>query len=167
MSTRGYMGIKKKGELKGQYNHFDSYIEGLGKEIIDTLNTIPKVNLISKLNEVYDNIILVNENDKSTQELIEYAIKYDLYDSNVSNGNTNDLYCLFRKAQGRLDLYLNGLKYMLNGNDFLKDNIFCEYGYVINLDTNTLDIYMSGENFVYQADLLNLDYDKIEQELDI
>ena len=37
MSTRGYMGIQKKGEMKGQYNHFDSYLEGLGKEIIETM----------------------------------------------------------------------------------------------------------------------------------
>ena len=42
MSTRGYMGIQKKGELKGQYNHFDSYIEGLGKDIIKTLNRITR-----------------------------------------------------------------------------------------------------------------------------
>lgn len=162
MSTRGYMGIKKKGELKGQYNHFDSYIEGLGKEIIDTLNTIPKKDLISKLNEVYDNIILVNEDDKPTKELIDYALKNNLYDSYVSSRSTNDLYCLLRNAQGRLDLYLGGLKYMLNGNEFLKDKLFCEYGYIINLDESTLDIYINGV-LDYQADLLDLDYNKIAE----
>lgn len=163
MSTRGYMGIQKKGELKGQYNHFDSYIEGLGKDIIKTLNSIPKKDLISKLNEVYDNIILVNEDDKPTQELIDYAIENGLYDSYVSNRSTDDLYCLFHGTQGRLDLYLKGLKYMLNGNDFLKDEIFCEYGYVINLDENTLDIYTCGK-LNYQVDLLDLNYKKIERE---
>ena len=48
MSTRGYMGIKKKGQLKGQYNHFDSYISGLGKDIIEALNNIPKNERINK-----------------------------------------------------------------------------------------------------------------------
>ena len=163
MSTRGYMGIQKKGELKGQYNHFDSYISGLGKDIIKTLNSIPKEDLISKLNEVYDNIILINEDDKPTQEMIDYAVENGLYDNNVSNRSTDDLYCLLRNTQGRLDLYLKGLKYMLNGNDFLKDDIFCEYGYVINLDENTLDIYTCGK-LNYQADLRDLNYKKIERE---
>ena len=163
MSTRGYMGIQKKGELKGQYNHFDSYIEGLGKDIIKTLNSIPKEDLINKLNEVYDNIILINEDDKPTQEMIDYAIENGLYDSNVSSRSTDDLYCLFHGTQGRLDMYLNGLKYMLNGNNFLKDELFCEYGYVINLDENTLDIYTCGK-LNYQVDLLDLNYKKIERE---
>lgn len=163
MSTRGYMGIQKKGELKGQYNHFDSYIEGLGKDIINTLKSIPKEDLIRKLSEVYDNIILINEDDKPTQEIIDYAVKNGLYDSNVSNRSTDDMYCLFRNAQGRLDLYLKGLKYMLNGNDFLKDDVFCEYGYVINLDENTLDIYTYGK-LSYQESLLDLNYKKIERE---
>ena len=61
------------------------------------------------------------------------------------------------------DLYLKGLKYMLNGNNFLKNELFCEYGYVINLDENTLDIYTCGK-LNYQADLLDLNYKKIERE---
>ena len=60
-------------------------------------------------------------------------------------------------------MYLNGLKYMLNGNNFLKDELFCEYGYVINLDENTLDIYTCGK-LNYQVDLLDLNYKKIERE---
>lgn len=165
MSTRGYMGLKKKGELKGQYNHWDSYFSGLGKEIIETLNTIPKSELIDRLNKTYDNITLVDENTEPTLDMVDYALKHGLYDNKVSTQSVKDVYCLFRNCQGDLQAYLDGLKYMLNGNDFLKDSLFCEYGYVINLDTNTLDIYMNGENLVCQADLLNLDYDKIEQEL--
>lgn len=166
MSTRGYMGLKKKGELKGQYNHFDSYFSGLGKNIIETLNSIPKKDRINKLNETYDNIILVNVNDEPTLEMIEYALKNNLYDGNVSYQTTKDMYCLFRNCQGRLDMYLNGLKYMINGNDFLEDDLFCEYGYVINLDTNTLDVYKHGKHLVLQADLLNLDYTKMESEVE-
>lgn len=161
MSTRGYMGIKKKGQLKGQYNHFDSYISGLGKDIIETLNNIPKSERINKLNEVYDNITLVNESDTPTQELIDYAIENRLYDGSVSNRSTKDMYCLFRNCQGRLDMYLNGLKYMLNGNDFLNNELFCEYAYIINLDTNTLDICTCGNHLQLSVDLLNLNYNDI------
>jgi hypothetical protein len=30
---------------------------------------------------------------------------------------------------------------MIEGADFLKDSLFCEWGYVINLTTNRLEIY--------------------------
>ena len=33
---------------------------------------------------------------------------------------------------------------MLDDENFLNDNLFCEYGYIINLDENTLDIYRFG-----------------------
>ena len=58
-------------------------------------------------------------------------------------------------------MYLNGLKYMLNGNDFLNDEIFCEYAYIINLDTNTLDICTCGNHLQLSVDLLNLNYNDI------
>lgn len=161
MSTRGYMGIQKKGELKGQYNHFDSYFSGLGQDIIKALNTIPKEELIKVLNETYDRIILVNEGDKPSQEIVEYCINNDLFDGNVSSRSTDDMYCLFRKTQGNLGFYLNGGVYMLNGNDFLEDDLFCEYGYIINLDTNMLELYENGNHKVDEIDLLNLDYEEI------
>ena len=34
MGTRGALGFKINGEYKVTYNHFDSYMEGLGKEVI-------------------------------------------------------------------------------------------------------------------------------------
>ena len=54
---------------------------------------------------------------------------------------------------------------MLNGNNFLKDDIFCEYGYVINLDTNKLDIYTFGSlNNSYPLNELNIE--KIIKEIE-
>ena len=35
MSTRGFVGIKEKGEIKGWYNHSDSYYDCLGKELVE------------------------------------------------------------------------------------------------------------------------------------
>lgn len=165
MSTRGYMGIQKKGEMKGQYNHFDSYLEGLGKEIIKTINKIPKVNRIAVLNEVFKNIILVNEDDKPTQEQIDYCKEKGLVDLNVATQDINDWYCLARKTQGDLNFYINGGVYMVNGNDFLDDDLFCEYGYVINLDDNTLDFYQNGRKLVLKVDLLDLNYNKISKKI--
>ena len=165
MSTRGYMGIQKKGEKKGQYNHFDSYLSGLGKSIIDSINKIPKQHRIAVLNQVYNNIVLVDGNTKPTQEQIDYCMSCGLVDLNVASQDLNDWYCLARKTQGNLDFYIDGGIYMVNGNSFLDDDIFCEYGYVINLDSNTLDIYRWGNHLELQVDLLNLNYKKIAKAL--
>lgn len=161
MSTRGYLGIKKKGELKGQYNHFDSYISGLGKELILYLNTLNKENMIEILNKTFDYIELIDENSTPTREQILYCKQCEVIDLSVSSQSVSDWYCLLRDTQGRLDLYIdNKCKYMLNGNDFLQDDVFCEYGYVINLDTNKLDIYILGK-LKSSYDLLTLDMNKI------
>lgn len=140
MSTRGLMGIKKKGELKAQYNHFDSYISGLGKSIIETINAIPSKKRIEKLSETFDNIVLVKETDENYQELREY--------------------------QGNLKAYLDGFNTMIDNASFINDTLFCEYAYVINLDDNTLDITFGWHNRITKKyDLLNLNYDEIESEI--
>ena len=63
----------------------------------------------------------------------------------VSNFNclcTDDWYCLLRHAQGDLNVYKNGLRYMIDNHDFIKDSLFCEYAYIINLDTKRLEFYV-------------------------
>ena len=164
MSTRGLMGIKKKGELKAQYNHFDSYISGLGKDIINEINKIKKDDRLEVLSKTFDNIILLNENDCIDDEIKEYCLTKGAADLNVSSKSLDNLYCLLRNTQGNLGLYISGFKYMLNGNDFINDTLFCEYAYVINLDTKTLDITYYGGTKSY--DLLNLDYKQILKEID-
>lgn len=166
MGTRGYMGIKKKGELKGSYNHCDSYFEGLGNDIIQSINNIPADKRIDRLNEVFDRIELVDEKSTPTSEQIDYCIENDLVNLSVSSKSTDEWYCLLREAQGKLNLYINNnIKYMLNGNDFLKDELWCEYAYIINLDTNKLEIYEYGNSkLIMQRDLLDLDYEDMLKE---
>ncbi len=165
MSTRGYLGIKKRGELKGQYNHFDSYFDGLGRYIVSTLNKFKrKGNLLEVLNNTFDNIVLVDDNNKPTKEQQDYCIEHSLVDLNVSSKDLEDWYCLLRETQGNLELYLNGCKYMYNGNEFLKDKLFCEYAYIINLDTNKLDIYSCGDsNLICSRSLYSLSASSISK----
>lgn len=165
MSTRGYLGIKKKGELKGQYNHFDSYISGLGKDIVEYLNSLNKDNMIEILDKTFDYIELVDEDSKPTREQVLECKQY--CDLNVSEKSTDDWYCLLRDTQGNLEIYVDEqCKYMLNGNDFLEDETFCEYGYVINLDTNKLDIYTFGK-LKRSYDLFTLDINEIIDDFEL
>lgn len=43
------------------------------------------------------------------------------------------------------NIFKGGVEYLYNGIDFLHDDC-CEYAYELDLDTNTLNIYISGNN---------------------
>lgn len=135
MGTRGVYGFYKNSESKLTYNHFDSYLECLGQSVVDFIQS----STIEELNEICDKIILVEEDGKPTNEQIKECNKW--LNTTVSSQSASDWYCLLRNAQGKLDSYKNGLRYMIDSKEFIKDSLFCEYGYIINLDKNTLEIY--------------------------
>lgn len=135
MGTRGLLGIRKNGEDKATYNHFDSYPSYLGK---NTLEFIAEHK--SELNKLYDNIVLVDNNSEPTDEQVKECEKYT--DLSVSEQSTKDWYCLLRNSQGDLTPYLNGLRYMIDNKNFIKDSLFCEYAYIINLDDNVLEFWI-------------------------
>ena len=159
MSTRGYYGIKKKGELKGAYNHFDSYPSGLGQDLVKTINKIKKEDRLRVLSETFDYIQLIDSNIEPTQEQIEACKKANVIDLGVSNRSEKDWYCLLRKTQGDLSIYINKvIPYMENGNAFIDDELFCEWAYIINLDTQKFEV-IYGWDIRQKAefDLLDLD----------
>jgi hypothetical protein len=135
MGTRGLYGFYRDGVTKATYNHYDSYPEGLGAVIVDFLRSTS----IHELNRIFDNIILIDEHSKPTEEQIENCAPFT--NLGVSNQSTDDWYCLLRNAQGGLDAYKEGLKYMIDSQGFIQDSLFCEYAYIINLDDNVLEIY--------------------------
>ena len=136
MGTRGFYGFRKNGEDKLTYNHFDSYPDCLGETIV----RFCKETSIEEMNEIFDRIVLVNEGDKSTKAQILECAEY--YNGSVSNQSIEDWYCLLREAQGNPDVYKHGLKYMIDNQNFIKDSLFCEYAYIINLDANYLEFYV-------------------------
>ena len=135
MGTRGLYGFRKNGIDKLTYNHYDSYPEVLGKNIVKFC----KETSLEEMNEIFDRIILVHQDTKPNTQQIEECIEY--YNDKVSSGSVDDWYCLLRETQGDLRPYKNGLKYMLDDAEFIKDSLFCEYAYIINLDTNSLEFW--------------------------
>lgn len=135
MGTRGTYGFRKNGEDKLTYNHYDSYPSYLGVKVLEFANSCT----IQELNDIYDRLVLVDEDSEPTPEQIEECKKYA--DTGVSTGSLKDWYCLLRNAQGELMAYKEGLKYMIDNGGFIKDSLFCEYGYIINLDTCMLEFW--------------------------
>lgn len=60
MGTRGLYGFRKNGVDKTTYNHFDSYPDGLGADVVNFI----KKHSIDELKKFYDRIQMV-QNDTS------------------------------------------------------------------------------------------------------
>ena len=135
MGTRGLWGLRKDGIDKLTYNHFDSYPSSLGVIIIDFISN----HSANELKTIFDRIILVDEDIKPTDKQIKECHNYT--DLSVGRQDIQDWYCLLRNSQSLPESYANGLKYMIDSHDFIKDSLFCEWAYIINLDTEKLEVY--------------------------
>lgn len=135
MGTRGAYGFHKDGVDKLTYNHFDSYPEYLGDNMVEFCRTTDK----EAMNDIFDWIILVSEEEKPTQKQVEACRKF--HDENVSTGALTEWYALLRLSQGSMEVYKNGLRYMIDNAAFMQDSLFCEWAYVINLTTGMLEVY--------------------------
>jgi len=135
MGTRGVYGFHKNGIDKITYRFEDSYPRELGETIIKFIMSTT----IDEINNIFNKMIMVDEESTPTLEQIKECQKY--YNGDIGEKSICDWYCLLRKSQGKLDLYKNDLRYMIEGKEFIHDSLYCEWGYVINLDTNKLEIY--------------------------
>lgn len=118
MGTRGTFGYRKNKEDKLMYNHWDSYPDGLGQNMLEYV----KMYSTKEMNEVYDRIKFI-ENDENFEK------------SGKMEGIIHDR-----------DIYLSAFHkdptiLMPEDNNFIKDSLFCEWGYIINLDTECLEVW--------------------------
>ena len=147
MGTRGLYGIRKNDIDKCTYNHYDSYPSYLGSKILEFC----KNNDVEDLKRLFFNIEMVDEHGKPTEEQIRICKEGGYADFSVSSGSEQDWYCLLRNLQGNFDAYQKGIDedlvmFMTEGIDFIKNSLFCEYAYIINLDTEMLEYYEGSQH---------------------
>jgi len=140
MGTRGLIGYYSKGVTKATYNHFDSYPSCLGEDVRAYLSErTPR-----ELYEDFQGIRLINEDDEITPEdVIKYSgVWYGNVGKAFLNGELGDQgwYALLRENQGDFDAYAE-IGLMIDGISFIKDSLFCEWAYIINLDRGVLEVY--------------------------
>lgn len=150
MVTRGLYGIRKNGIDKATYNHWDSYPNWLGKEVV----SFCKHNGIENLNRFFDLIELVDNESNPTDDQIIECMTAGYVDTSVGAQSVRDWYCLLRDMQGNFKAYQNFIDnnarvYMKDDITFIRDSLFCEYAYIINLDDNVLEFYI-GFQYVPQ-----------------
>lgn len=142
MGTRGSVGVIYQEKEKLGYNHFDSYPDVLGA---DTLEFIAKVNKEDGWDKFKENVSKLKNIEEKVITDEKLMKKYEKYANlSVSEQKLSDPYCLFRKIQGVDwigEVYSGDLEHYPLNNRFIKDSLFCEYAYIINLDTMKLEFY--------------------------
>lgn len=184
MGTRGLWGLRHKNNDYLTYNHFDSYPSGLGNIMVATIHNYSDETMKS----VAEEIQLVDQEDKPCEEAVkqmkkimgnEEEIKKILMDKGIPEDEVDQTiemreytvegidkaqsyYSLLRITQGDPDSYFSrGLRYMTDDREFMFDSIFCEWAYIINLDTKMLEVY-KGFNKDYKNQ--RLPYVKTEKD---
>lgn len=134
MGTRGFLGFVVDGTEKITYNHFDSYPEGLGLDVLSWLRgqNVHELRRDAVALRVVDGD--VPPTDKDIENLRPWT------NLGVSEQNTSDWYCLLRETQGDPAAILEA-GYMLDGSDFPVNSLFAEYGYLVDLDDERFEVY--------------------------
>lgn len=137
MGTRGAYGFYIDGKTMVTYNHLDSYPSGLGESVV-TFIRMCKIDDV--LRDRVRNLRGVQEDDgPSAADIFQFRSTTDT--SVGENGEKPCWYQLLRKQQGDLTAMLKAGVY-IDSKNFLADSLFCEWAFVVNLDSNTLEIYM-------------------------
>jgi hypothetical protein len=114
MSTRGLYGFRKDGIDKLTFSPYDSFPDCLGKSIVNYVKKTP----IKKMKEIFDKIGLID-----------------------ADSIPSECEVVLNSYIGKLEIYNNGFVHMVDDKDFIYKSLFCEYCYIINLDTGKLEFW--------------------------
>ena len=145
MGTRGYIGIHsaKDNFFRGIYNHYDSYPTGLGEDIKKTVKDFQETELLFHLK----NTKIVNEADECPSDILakmkeKRSNGEEGFWRNVSSGS--DWYSALSGCQGDFAKYAEA-GYFAGDDDykgsFMEDSLFCEWAYIIDLDSSQFHVY--------------------------
>jgi hypothetical protein len=135
MGTRGVMGFRFNGIDKLVYNHYDSYPAGLGNDLLKWLQHVQGD--LPTVEAAVQGLTSIAGRAPTAEDIERLQPWTDL---TVGEQRTQDWYCLLRLAQGDPGQVLKA-GFFDPANDFILDSLFCEWGYIVNLDERTFEVY--------------------------
>ena len=145
MGTRGAFGVIIGEQEKIGYNQFDSYPSSRGLENLNWLRGIvpwsggdERYTGLPKFRQLAANCRLVDDDVKPTDEDI-HALR-GWTDLSVSSQSVKDWYCLTKDSHGSIESMLR-CGYIYDNRDFPLDSLFCEWGYIVDFDSNVFEVY--------------------------
>jgi hypothetical protein len=155
MGTQGLYGFYYNGKYYLVYNHYDSYPDGLGNNLIDEIKYALETNRFEQWKRLLIACKVVTDDDVPTQNDIDMLRNFT--NLSVSSQKTDDWYCLTREIQGSFISILDS-GYIYTDEHYknkLVGDIFIEYSYVLDFDQMIFKIYTS-DGFINSIKL-NLD----------
>ncbi len=122
MSTRGAFSFIYKNEIKVIRSFYSSDIKYLGKEIVDFLQNTNIKNLKSKI--------------------------FKLKPMESENSYLNEIKFWEDSVQVLKGIELGVIVNYIDSKEFIKDSLFCEYYYEIDLDKGLLTIFKKGDKIL-------------------
>jgi hypothetical protein len=137
MSTRGFLGFVVDGTEKIAYNHDGSSPDQLGVNVLRWLRTVPSWELLRGRVRAARVVECTSEpTPDDMRQLREFT------DPAVSDGR--DWYALLRRTQGDPAAILRA-GVIEDASHFPLDSTWAEWGYLIDLDNKTFEIYEGGQ----------------------
>ena len=163
MSTRGLIGFRVQDRLIGAYNHSDSYPSWLGAQVVDFVSK--RLRTPEQVEGFKANVagLVFVESDKAPdlaawKHYLAFAeahgekVEWSAVHSMGKKRMKVEWYGLLRDFQGICTLYgieAGVLRHLEEYSEFLKDSLFCEYAYILDLEAGVLEFY---EGFLATAE---------------
>lgn len=147
MSTRGFISLAVNGETKTAYNHNDAYPDGLGLDVLYWLSGAD-FNLAAAAEQARA-LRVVTEADVPTDEDIAHLVPYTDTSVGARSGRP-DWYQLLRRTQGDPAAML-AAGVIEDAGDFPADSLFAEWGYVVDFDTQSFEVYEGFQQVRHEA----------------
>jgi hypothetical protein len=141
MGTRGFLGFVADDTEKIAYCHFDSYPSGLGLATLRWLRAA--MDAPDVLRKRIVELRVVDPDSHPTEADIERLSRYA--DTGVSTKRLDDWYVLLRETQGNPHAMLDA-GVIEDASGFPADSLFAEWGYVVDLDAMTFEVYEGFQN---------------------
>lgn len=130
MGTRNLTIVRKDNQVKiAKYGQWDGYPSGLGIDLLAFLKTVT----IERLNEIINYARIPSELEIDTINTFEDWVTRWPHMSRDCDGAK--LLNILNQSNGDEEFLVP------SSEEFAADSLFCEWCYVIDLDTNTLEVY--------------------------
>lgn len=144
MGTRNMTFVVKDGDVKvAQYCQWDGYPEGQGATVLDFFASNPDMETFVKHME--------NANFPTREQMRAWYVEAGDDPDNDTGFISMDVADKYKEAHPSMDRDMGAevLQYILETEtpdlyldlDFIKDGLFCEWAYCVDLDNNMLEVY--------------------------
>jgi hypothetical protein len=150
--SRGLLGFAVDGELKASYVNDGSYPGGVGLAVLRFVRQLVKDKAVDAAAARVRELRLVDQEHPASEKDMQALRKWTDMEVGVTpaRGAMPTWYQLLRRTQGDPDAILSA-GYLENASDFALDVVWCEWGWVVDFDKQTIEVYRMIDDYGSEA----------------